>query len=497
MRVVQKINRPLSTLGIALANCSISGTVGCNLRYFNGFSAKDIADKLSNLLNDLKAFAVDVHSSIEKIVLLENGQEFALRIEIERTRWSFRIESENEPLDIDFDTEQPVITDLSLAQRLCFLLATLVHDENEAYFLASCGLQLAIQLGYSDVLPDLITLKEIIALDLVRAQRVKLNERDAVLKEIIAGIQNNSLPKASNIGDRITFFFSNPDYLLARRNFIQELEAFATQQKDALKPDDFALLCCNLKLSKVELRLDYHSEAYRDWQIGYSLLNGIMVLCTNYVGEALGLLEAKDYQGSSELMKKAARTQEMSADIMAFVGSISRESYAQDIRFKLGGSGGTDHHSHRKLRGFVMKYMTLLHDYIENTVLQSGPTDDSIFLTDLDHLMKATMKNKVFKGHKEEDFVHISEKEARAYSDFIDTHPHLKEAIEGAMAFKAAHMRVFECHQHVCKKLVPDDAPSLLGNKVDDLRNRVFPVISVLESARETLMRSTSPACQY
>ncbi|MNJ73587.1 hypothetical protein D3C77_704030 [compost metagenome] len=63
------------------------------------------------------------------------------------------------------------------------------------------------------------------------------------------------------------------------------------------------------------------------------------------------------------------------------------------------------------------------------------------------------------------------------------------------MAFKAAHMRVFECHQYVCKKLVPDDAPSLLGNKVDDLRNRVFPVISLLENARETLMRSKSPAC--
>lgn len=453
MKIVQKITRPVSALGIALANCPISGPIGCNFQRFENLTADQLISKIFDYIVEFESLSGSaVKENIERSVILEDEREYSIGVEIIGTLWRFHIKGATDNVDIQFDTASPIIVNMEHAKRLCFLLSVLVHDENEACMLAELGIQLSKQWAYPDVLPDLYSLKEIICRDLVRAQRVKLQERKSVLKELGTKLIENGIISAPIDGDEQAHLFSDANSLKERRDYFVSLESSLLAKQNQLNVVDYHHLSNNMKLAQVELRLDYHSPAYRDWQIGYGLLNGIMVLCTDYVAEALTSLEDGNLQRSTELMQKSARTQDMSADIMAYLGDISRENYTNDIRFKLGGSGGTDHQSHRKLRANIMRYMTVMHRHIESVANKDNSPAKQSPLVNLDGLMKMAMQNKAFDGAKDGEFVFINDDQIAAYVELIDSNSELRDVIEAAMAFKAAHVRVFVCHQHVCKK---------------------------------------------
>ncbi len=172
---------------------------------------------------------------------------------------------------------------------------------------------------------------------------------------------------------------------------------------------------------------------------------------------------------------------------MKYVGNMSREEYSEETRFKLGGSGGTDHHSHQQLKKYIMKYTKIVHQYLADAVQEYGVNNQNKFLEELNKIQMEAMRNKDFKGHDDRGFIHFNKEQAEEYIKILDKYPNLKIVIDGMLAFKAAHVGIFEEHHQVCGKLVDEEIPSLLGNRISDLRNRIFPIFSILENFRSEL----------
>ncbi len=285
----------------------ISTIVGCNKAIYEQFDKEEVYRGIVYFINIIEKWKEI--SIFKRTIVLEDGKEYQIQIEATAGIYDFIVHFDKTRLEIEFNRETKKINGSIKPSFLLFLLSVLVYDESEARFLAEAGIQLSKSWNFVDTLPEKEKMVEIIIKDLVRAKKVKLIELNDVQKELVDCLNKNNLFQEIQIEKDLTYLFSEADLLFKRRQYLEKLKKRIISKRSELTEKNYEEIFRNISLSQVELRFDYGSSEDQDWQIGYALLNGIMVMCTDFIAESVASLESKNFGRSARFMVRAADTQ--------------------------------------------------------------------------------------------------------------------------------------------------------------------------------------------